>query len=272
MYQVIGTLHSVVVSRRRLATFAFRQGLQITADNGNVVIRYLAVTRRWRSSFLVLALVGTTVWQYWRDQHLTVNFLAAFAGWFVGMVIAEWRVDTLARRPDRSVASLEPRQLRSYLDLRLLALPLLAWFGVYFFVLLGILQSASDHDVLFALQSYFVGRFVPLSVGAVVAVAALVLVAHRIVTRPQPAAAPDLVAADNALRSRSLRVLCGSAFALAGYFGAALYDAITQRPVDAGTTPGFGVAGLVGYIALPILGVVLASAPVRTRQPEPVPA
>jgi hypothetical protein len=83
------------VTRGRLTAFARRHGLVVTAGNGSLVIRYLATTRRWRATGL---LAGLTL----------------FAGWFVGALVAEFRLAASPSGPRRA-AWISPRVPGSYL-------------------------------------------------------------------------------------------------------------------------------------------------------------
>src|SRR4051794_29594931 len=103
------------VSRKRLERFAQRQCLDITAANGDQIIRYLATTRRWRvtgfAAGYVLSILATVL----VHQVGSLGFLVLFAGWFTGALVAEVRVAHLAHGP-RRIASVQPRLPRSYLS------------------------------------------------------------------------------------------------------------------------------------------------------------
>jgi hypothetical protein len=106
-----------------------------------------------------------------------------------------------------------------------------------------------------------------LAVMALVGVA--ILQVHRhVLRRPRPLADPDVLAADDAIRTRTLRVLSGSTMAIGGYLAAAVLAAVPQywlwlndRAVSA-----------IGVLLAPILGVIIATAPVkpRSRADEPM--
>ena len=79
------------IRKTRVDRFAARQVLPITPVNGEQVVRALGITHRWRrlglmSGFAVAATVAAM------QARIEVNFLAMFLGWFVGAVIAEWRI------------------------------------------------------------------------------------------------------------------------------------------------------------------------------------
>ncbi|MDQ1715309.1 MAG: hypothetical protein QOC60_1254, partial [Frankiaceae bacterium] len=94
------------VSRERVAKFARRQTLFITPDNGNMVIAYLATTRRWRAAGLAMGVVVSIAWSF--GNGFSVNMVQLIAGWFAGAVIAEWRISRLPVGTRRA-ASLQPR-------------------------------------------------------------------------------------------------------------------------------------------------------------------
>lgn len=244
------------VTRRRLERFALRQALPITADNGMQVIRYLATTRRWRGSCLLLAVLLQVAYQATLSREYAVHVTggAIFAGWFAGAVIAEWRVAAVPVG-ERRVASLERRRLADYVARPALALVLAVWTAVGTVELLvaaGVMPRRPD------------ARWAPwLEVAlTVVSGAAIVLAARRVLARPQPLAAADVLAADDALRSRSLYVLTGSALALGGYLGAQVVNASNF------SGPGSGYQAvqtleLVGALVLPVAGFLVARSPRR---------
>ena len=188
----------------RVEAFASRQGLDVSTVRGSAdVLRYLAVTRRWRVGGLAVAEVfafGGGV----RAGRINIDLGAAFLGWFAGALIAEWRLNV---RPAgvRRTALLTRRRLRDYLGVPGLASPaaclaLLLMMGVFGLQRAGALPTAVA----------LVGGLVP-------AVAAAVT-ARNVMLRPSLDAAPNI---DHALRSRSLHVLSGAvtASAIAGVAG-----------------------------------------------------
>src|SRR5690349_7783409 len=101
------------VSRERLERFARRQALVLTPGNSGLVTEYLATTRRWRATGLAAGILLTVAWSL-RDNRVTINAMIAFASWFVGALVAEFRVASLEPGARRA-ASLEPRLLRRQL-------------------------------------------------------------------------------------------------------------------------------------------------------------
>lgn len=256
------------VRRSRVDRFARRQSLPITVENGPLVIRYLATTRRWRGGGLLLALIVTLFWPLFvsivRPQDAAssgpgANALALFAGWFAGAVVAEWRVSSLARTPGpQRSAALEPRRLADYLPEAARWSVCVAW----------VIAVASELSVLGSLLvRHSGGVAIALAwIGATaVAAGGLGLVGHQVLVRPQRYTDPGLIAADDALRGRSLDVLAGSAMAIAGYLLAGLV--YTLGPYSSVLSDGVGtLLGGLGAIAVPILGFSVATsvaAPIR---------
>jgi hypothetical protein len=256
------------VRRSRLDKFARRQSLPITVENGPLVIRYLATTRRWRGGGLLVALTVTLFWPLFvslvRPQDavssgLGVNALALFAGWFAGAVVAEWRVSSLANTPGpHRSAALVPRRLDDYLPRAARWSACAAWAiaGASELAVLGGLLARRSGGVTIAL-----GWIAATAVAAV----GLGLVGRQVLVRPQRHTDPGLIAADDALRSRSLHALAGSAMAIAGYLLAGF--GYTLGPYSPVLDDGFGtLLGGLGAIALPILGFNVATsvaAPIR---------
>src|SRR5262245_51696373 len=109
---VASSVAQAPVAPRRLAGFAHRQRLVITPGNGNHVIAYLAATRRWRAFGLAGGIVASLLSSL---PALTVSSLPLFAGWFVGALLAEFRVLTPRSGPRRA-ALVSPRRMASYLS------------------------------------------------------------------------------------------------------------------------------------------------------------
>lgn len=247
------------VSRSRLEKFARRQMLTITSGNGNLVIRYLATTRRWRGSGLLLGLVVMFVLSWWSDGRTQINTLGMFAGWFVGAVIAEWRLGWRGRDGDIRTASLLPRRAADYLPSFALIVA-----GTAFVAVLGVELSAAT----MADRRSYALQLCALIVVTVLVGAAIVLVARHVLHRPQRVAEADVLAADDALRSRSLHVLAGSGLAIAGYLLSLAMDVASRSHSfwSAGWAS-FGTA--VGIMLLPLLGLLTATATFVPRRRLP---
>jgi hypothetical protein len=250
------------VSRARVEKFARRQSLPITADNGPQVIRYLATTRRWRGSGLLVSIGATVlgplvVQVFWPDhapQNVGVNGLALFVGWFVGAVIAEWRVSTAATAGPWRAAVLEPRRLGDYVRRPSLVVPATACIVLAAFEVFALgFVLARHRDGLAPVLGWIALT--------VVAGTLVVLVGRRVLLRPQRYADADLIAGDDALRSRSLHVLAGCAVAIAGYLLAGLAKQLTGYSSVLGGGVGLLVALVGGFLA-PALGFMIATASV----------
>jgi hypothetical protein len=186
----------------------------------------------------------------WRQGGLRVDFLALLAGWFAGALVAEFR---LARRPagPRRAASLAPRVPGAYLSrfvwafLPAAALLSLALAGL---ALIPVLSGQQPNLPVLALC------------GVAIALTAAVLVVQRsVLHRPQPVEAPDVVAADDAIRSRSLHVLAGGGTTLVLY--CVLGQLAEVAPLgDAWLTRMADGASAVGVVAVPLLGWLIATA------------
>lgn len=190
------------ISRSRVQAFARRYQLWITPDNGNRVIRYLAVTRRWRCAGLGLTLSAGAAWAFLSGASVTL--LAVFAGWFAGALAAELHLAVVRHEAKRS-ASLRLRRPEDYVS------PLVWW--------LPVLSAAVGVPVML-----MAGGATEWMAAALLVLAAVVFVRRRVLLRAQPAAAPDVVAADDAVRARSMHVLSGGGFVLVSMFLLAALD------------------------------------------------
>jgi hypothetical protein len=241
------------VSRYRLRAFAKRHRLTITVANGNWVIRYLATTRRWRTAGFLAGLLVSVAWAL-SQGTLQITFLALFSGWFVGALVAEIR---LARTSfaSRRAASLTARVPAMYL-------PRTAWWLV---------PGLAVGSVAGAVYTWVrVGTPEPtvwLLAGVAVAIAVVVnRVQARVVGRPQAAEAPDVVAADDAIRSRSLHVLTGGGATLVVYCICGQLFAAAHLFGEAGSGMQ-GVAAAGSLLAL-VVGWSMATAQWRVARPN----
>ncbi len=223
------------VERKRIERFAARQQLAITVANGNRVIAYLATTRRWRAGGLAVSIAASFVWGI---AHGGPSFgsLQLFSAWFAGAVIAEWRVTKLPAG-DRRAASLEARAPELYVSrVARAAPPLFAAVSVAALVVCVAVPGAR--------QRLPMGELAFNALVATVFAAIGRLVERRILDRPQPLTAPDLVAADDAIRSRSLHVTVASITAVTGFCLGSQLSAVAH------TYPGTGIGSYLGMVAV----------------------
>lgn len=256
------------VSRARLARFASRHRLAITAHNGERVIRYLALTRRWRAAGLILGAVASALAAYGRDV-LRIDLLALLAGWFVGALVAEVRLaaqngaltGSARARPERRTASLRPRGHRDYLGpVPRLLLPA------------AVLVSTGTAAVTVVTGGGVGWRYVSAWLLGLAVAGAVGWVARRVLRRPQPLLPADELAADEAIRSRSLHVLYAAGATLVLYCVLAQLDVL--RSLLAPDSSGYSTLqaiGAVGTVAVPLLGWLVATARWTVRAPSPVP-
>jgi hypothetical protein len=246
---VAADLASGPVSRARLALFARRHNLVITAANGNQVIRYLATTRRWRVGgawFSALALLAMSIGL----GSVQVSLLVLAVGWFGGALIAEVRLAPVRAGPRRA-ASVAPRLPESYLARPTwLLLPAAGWVSVAVAVLILIVAARGG------------GVTGPAAVGwstlAIVLAVVVDVVRHGVLRRGQPVAAPDVLAADDAMRSRSLHVLTGCGFVLVSFCVIGQLTAL--QPALTGT--GASIVGLLQVLvgcACTLCGIVVVT-------------
>lgn len=256
---VLLTLNAMVgaVPRRRVEEFARLHSLRVTPGNGNQIIAYRATTRRWRAAGFTLGVLATYVIS-WRGSFIGLEW--ALAGWFAGAAVAELRVAHLDRGPGTASASLASRRAGDYLPrVGRWAVPgsmaLCVLTGVY-----GFAQQDShpegDRSALILCTAIGLG------------VGAIALAAQRhVLRRPQPLAEPDRMAADDAIRSRSLHVLAAAGMVLVGScVGSQLVAADVLQHNQATV-----VIDWLLVLALPIIGRTLAywPSPVRDFAPDP---
>jgi hypothetical protein len=238
------------VSVERLARFAQRHGVTLTDENRHLAVRYLVTTRRWRTAGVVISVVISGGYTWWHSHTVGWSDLGMFAGWFVGAIVAEWRLN-LPASGSRRVASLIPRRPRDYLSRSALWVPVGLWAVVLGVAIRG-LAAGPEWPLVW-------GPLALLAVGVVI-----VAVARHVLTRAQPATEADIIAVDDALRSRSLHVLAGSAVAIGGYLASIVIGYLAQwgRWFDNGW---LSPLSAVGLLLCPFVGIAIAVAPTRPR-------
>ena len=252
------TANAVVgkVPRRRVEEFARLHSLRVTPGNGNQIIAYRATTRRWRTvGFTVGVLTTVTV----TGMHY-IGSAWALAGWFAGAAVAELRVAHLDRGSGAASASLVSRRAGDYLPWAgRWAVPatmaLCVVTGAYCFARHG---SHPEGD----LNAMTLCTVIGLGIGLVA------MAAQRyVLRRPQPLAEPDRMAADDAIRSRSLHVLAAAGMVLVGSCVGSQLAAADVLLHNKVTT----LVDALFVVAFPIAGRILAywPAPVRDFAPDP---
>lgn len=188
--------------RGTVERFSRRQRLELTDDNATHVVGALLVTHRWRRAGLVVGLGVGLLWSM-HAGALTLHLIAGLLGWFVGAVVAEWRIGRLARPGDRRVAGLAPRGITRYLTAEVRAIVALVGAGLLVLLVVAVVRAGA--------QGVWWGWLVyVLALGA-----GLVLTAGAVVERPSGFVDAGVRAADDALRCHGLTVLAGSAVAAA---------------------------------------------------------
>lgn len=188
--------------RGTVERFSHRQRLELTDNNAAHVVGALLVTHRWRRAGLVVGLGVGLVWSMLHGA-LTLHLIAGLLGWFVGAVVAEWRIGRLARPGERRSAALAPRGVARYLTAGVRAIVGLV--GVALLVLLAVAAVRGGGQ---AAWWGWLGYVLALATG-------IVLTARAVVARPSGFVDPGVRAADDALRCHGLTVLAGSAVAAA---------------------------------------------------------
>jgi hypothetical protein len=254
------------VTRARLERFARRQALDVTVTNGPVVIDYLATTRRWRVAGFVGGLLIEFGATFTHQARPSIGGVGALVGWFVGALVAEWRMESRHGAGVRRAASLSARRISDYVPQWFVAVNLAVWAGA---LTLGVTEATTLRPLQWSVV-------VELAFAAAVTPATW-LVARRVLARPQTLVAPDVLAADDALRSRSLHVLAGCALAINGFLAALITSAGQILGANWLPDPWSFAIDVVGAFVLPLLGWVAATSPFATRRralayPSGVPA
>lgn len=197
--------------RWKPSEWARDMGLELTARNEPLVRSYLTRTRVMRLGGAILGFLVPHLYSALGGHQLPVPFdwdlIDALVGYLLGAVCAEV---TIARpKADVPTASLQPRELRDYLPPMLMkALRVTAIGGLALVVLYRVLPSRDSIDVN-ELPSMLV-----MAPTILVVLVGVELLQRYIVRRPQPVVDSDVVQADDAIRSASVRALAGAGIAL----------------------------------------------------------
>lgn len=197
----------------QLQRWADSYGLELTGANRSLVEWYPRRTKRFRTTGAVLGLLfSAAVVAATRGRasgSVPANgLLMAAAGYLAGAVIAEAALS----RPERTLpraASLQPRTLEQYLPGYAMwsqrIVPALAVALVPFY---GALEARPF------IPRTSLPRFAGTAAVIVVLAFALEVVERMVVRRAQPVVAPEVLRADEAIRSSSIHAMAGAGIAL----------------------------------------------------------
>lgn len=271
------------VERREIAEVAAAADLDVTLDNAPVVQEWVARTRLWRTVGVLCAMGGLLAEAVvsWRsaqsvDIPLTI-LLWGLVGYWIGSVVAELTTARAMRGDGPRSASLAPRELSSYVG---------AWAARWPSRLAA--AGAAGMAVTLALgeRSWWVWAC---GLGVIAVAVVTRLVSRYVLDRPQPVQAEDVSAADDAVRSRSLHALGGTAVGIGIWLasislGAAASQLLARTGINGALTGADGSTTLLGFTAavgllvwavlIPILGFIigrrLARRPFPVRRPVEV--
>lgn len=200
--------------------WADAHALTITPVNRPLVEHYLATARKLRTLGAVagLFLAPLLVWAVGAEGG-RANLFWILPGYLLGALYAELALN----RPldAKRAAALTPRHVADYLPQRLLLAQrtagVLCALGGVVVAMSGLGQESASDGALLA----------PATIGTALAIG-LELIERHIVRRPQPVVAPDLLAADDAIRSQSVHSVAGSGVAMLLLAAGAVPFAVAQ--------------------------------------------
>ena len=211
-------------SQRALTRWAARYGLHLSDVNRSLISRYLQRTRSLQMAGAGVGWIATGVFVTGTGQFVPlfgVPLMIAIAGYLLGAVIAEASfLRQLAPPTGMRSAALTPRALLDYVP-RLTVWALRALPAVV--VVLAVLYALTPKH---AETPSDVSPTLVLAASALVVVVAFAVdrLLKAIVARPQPAINAELMAADDAIRARSIHALSGAGVGLVLVgIGAALF-------------------------------------------------
>ncbi|GGK56167.1 hypothetical protein Ppa06_10830 [Planomonospora parontospora subsp. parontospora] len=214
------------VEPKHVERFALRQGLALTPSNGDRVLTYIRVTRRWRSLGLVFGLL--VVLAGFTAESIVLRPLPVFLGWFAGVLVAEVRL-ARARPSGRGDLGLRlvPPAVALLWAAGAVAAGTLACYGMVRYLRFGTDAAA-----------------LPWAAGVATVVTAVPVLLRGLRTRPLTDEPADRVAAEIAARSRSAHVLA------AGGAVAALWCGFRSMPPDTLAASILLVSLVVPFVAL----------------------
>ena len=239
-----GLVIRALVSRSRWTpgNLADTMGLSLTERSAAYVGVYIRRTRALRIMGAVVGCLGPVLWTAYRQEGAPApfdnNLLTGLVGYLLGAVVAEL---TFKRpRGASAAATLAPRELHQYLPetltkwLRLGAAAAVLLLPIYL-----LLPARQDRIQTAQLIGWVLA---PVIIWLVIE-----MLQRYIVRRPQPVGDPDLVEADDAVRSLSLHALAGAGIALelmlvgGGIFAISF---VTDVQILRWTLPWLGVAAM----------------------------
>lgn len=232
---------------RETDAWAVAHGLTLTPANRSVVVRYLRTARSLRTIGAISGIVlGASVTAA-RGEVTGATLLSVwtFGGYLVGALYAEL---VLGRRAGAErAASLVPRQVGDYLTRTLVvaqrSLPVLCG------AVAALVLAADDPPVGAVVDSPATVAVLAAAAGATLVMVVIEALERFIVRRPQPAMAPDLLAADDAIRSQAVHSIAGSGVAMQCLLASGLGFSLAEVRFDELVTSLGNVIGTGGLLA-----------------------
>jgi hypothetical protein len=265
------------VERAEVEEVAELSDLDVTIDNVGLVVDAIARTRLWRTVGVLVAVAGCVGWVVvvaMREQRLTFELaflLWGLIGYWAGSVVAELRTAQTDPGDGPRTASLERRELTDYVGSWAAVWPRRLGLAGAIAGALALATGSRDPWVI----GFGLGA-------AAISVAGLV-VAQYVLERSRPDLAPDVAAADDAVRSRSLHAIGGATVGI-GIWAASIAVAgaiLTLAARAVGDDPSVVLAGetqllgglyalvlVVFCVVLPVTGFVVGRR--LGRRPFPV--
>lgn len=253
------------VGRDEVETLAERADLDVTTGNIGLLVDAIARTRLWRTLGVLVALTAAfagilvaTLTTGRLDIPLAL-LLWGLVGYWAGCVVGELRTARANAGGSPRTASLVRRDPRDYIGGWALVRPWQLAAAGGSSALLAVLLGSRDSWVILS------------GAGSVVVAVVLALVVRYVVERARPRLEPDIAAADDAVRSRSLHAVAGATVGIgiwtASLAVAGLLLALLARvglegveTADDGTVVSVAGAGLLVVLVLcvvvPIVGFV----------------
>ncbi|WP_449061877.1 hypothetical protein [Planomonospora algeriensis] len=234
------------VEPKQIERFALRQRLVLTPSNGDRVLTYIRVTRRWRSLGLVFGLL--VVLAGFTAESIVLRPLPVFLGWFAGVLVAEVR---LARARPSGRGDLGLRLVPPVLTLLWAASAVTAGaLAVYGAVARSLTPGTSVTPGTSLAPGTDAAALLWITATAAVVTAVPVLL-RGLRIRPLPDEPADQVATEIAARSRSAHALA------AGGAVAALWCGFRSIPSDPPNT--LGALLLVVSLVVPFVALAMGT-------------